>query len=147
MNIVLSIVYLCVHIKFIYCVYVLVPTQVRNLKAVPMIFSIVFTWSEPVPLNGILNRYTIRYSVNGSSEITNTTRDTTFSITDLNPNTVVSNIRVIAATGAGDGPPQMLNDVNTLDRYREFVNIHLYLYMIAINFFFGYVLIACLLDV
>ncbi len=147
MNIVLSIVYLCVHINFIYCVYVLAPTEVRNLKSVPMIFSIVFTWSEPVPLNGILNRYTIRYSVNGSSEITNTTRDTTFSITDLNPNTVVSNIRVIAATGTGDGPPQMLKDITTLDRYREFVNIHLYLYMIAITFFFGYVLIACLLDV
>ncbi len=81
-----------------------------------MFFSIILTWSEPVPLNGILNRYTIRYSVNGSSEITNTTRDTTFSITDLNPNTVVSNIRVLAATGAGDGPPQMFSTIITLDK-------------------------------
>ena len=103
---------------FIVC---LGPTAVRNLTGEPMLFSVLLTWSEPVPLNGILNRYTIRYSVNGSSEITNTTRDTTFSITDLNPNTVVSNIRVIAATGAGDGPPQMLNDIITLDRPREFV--------------------------
>ncbi len=98
---------------------VLAPSAVRGLNGVAMLFSVMLTWREPVPLNGILNRYTIRYSVNGSSEITNTTRDTTFSITDLNPNTVVSNIRVIAATGAGDGPPQMLNDITTLDRPRE----------------------------
>ncbi len=99
---------------------VLAPSAVRDLNGVAMLFSVMLTWSEPVPLNGILNRYTIRYSVNGSSEITNTTRDTTFSITDLNPNTVVSNIRVIAATGAGDGPPppQML-DITTLDRPGE----------------------------
>ncbi len=95
---------------------VLAPSAVRNLNGVAMLFSVMLTWREPDPLNGILNRYTIRYSVNGSSEITNTTRDTTFSITDLNPNTVVSNIRVIAATGAGDGPPQMSSDITTLDR-------------------------------
>ncbi len=95
---------------------VLVPSAVRELRGEAMLFSVVLTWSEPVPLNGILNRYTIRYSVNGSSEITNTTENTTFSITDLDPNTVVSNIRVIAATGAGDGPPQMLTDITTLDR-------------------------------
>ncbi len=92
-----------------------------------MLFSVLLTWSEPVPLNVILNRYTIRYSVNGSSEITNTTRDTTISITDLNPNTVVSNIRVIAATGAGDGPPQMLNEITTLDRPCEYGIMTLFL--------------------
>ncbi len=109
---------------FIVC---LGPTAVRNLTGEPMLFSVLLTWSEPVSLNGILNRYTIRYSVNGSSEITNTTRDTTFSITDLNPNIVVSNIRVIAATGAGDGPPQMLNDITTQDRPREFINVFFFI--------------------
>ncbi len=81
-----------------------------------MFFSVLLTWSEPVPLNGILNRYTIRFSVNGSSEIIHTTRDTTFSITGLNPDTVVSNIRVLAATGAGDGPPHTIADIKILSR-------------------------------
>ena len=89
-----------------------------------MIFSVVLTWSEPVSLNGILSRYTIRYSVNGSSEITNTTTDTTFSITDLNPNTVVSNIRVTAATGAGDDPTRTLSDITTLDGPHECSSDH-----------------------
>ena len=40
--------------------------------------------------------------------MTRTTKDTTFSIPDLNPITVVSNIRVRAATGAGDGPDQVI---------------------------------------
>ncbi len=95
------------------------PSNVRNLERVGLFFSVLLTWSEPIPLNGILNRYTIRYSVNGSSEISNTTRDTTFSITDLNPNTVVSNIRVTASTGAGDGPPQIIGDIRTQHRPRE----------------------------
>ncbi len=114
---------------------VLAPSAVRGLNGMAMLFSVMLTWREPDPLNGILSGYTIRYySVNGSSEITNTTRGTTFSITDLNPNTVVSNIRVIAATGAGDGPPQMLTDITTLDRPGECCIIILFILIRYIQF-------------
>ncbi len=98
-----------------------------------MLFSrVVLTWSEPVPLNGILTGYTIRYSVNGGNEITRTTKETTYSILDLNPNTVVSNIRVTASTGAGDGPPQTLSDVTTPDRLCEC--LHCCMLVIRVDF-------------
>ncbi len=123
---------------------VLAPSAVSELRGEAMLFSVVLTWREPVPLNGILNRYTIRYSVNGSSEITNSTRDTTFSITDLNPNTVVSNIRVIAATGAGDGPPQMLSNIITLDKPCECYVINLTLTHKIILLILLLLLVVCL---
>ena len=46
---------------------------------------------------------------------------TTFSIIDLNPNIMVSNITVYATTGGGDGPSAMVipNVIITLDRPRE----------------------------
>ena len=81
-----------------------------------MLFGVLLTWSEPVPLNGILSNYTIRYSVSGGIERTATTRDTSYSITNLDPSTVISNIRVLAMTGAGDGPEQYIADITTLEK-------------------------------
>ena len=94
------------------------PSIVLNLAVIPRIFSIDLTWDEPAQLIGILSQYTILYSVNGSALIRNTTIMTTFSMIDLNPNLMVSNITVYATTGGGDGPSAMVvpNLIITLDR-------------------------------
>ena len=101
--------------------------MVRNLVSSASIFSVDLIWSEPAQLNGILNQYTILYSVNGSAPRRNKTTMTTFSISNLNPNTTVSNITVYATTGGGDGPSVMLqNVVITLDRPCEFQRVCFY---------------------
>ena len=95
--------------------------MVRNLIGTPKFYTVELTWEEPSQLNGILSQYTILYSINGSAPIRNTTTISAFSISNLNLNTLVSNITVYATTGGGDGPSVMLqNVIITFDRPREF---------------------------
>ena len=94
--------------------------MVRNLIGTPKFYTVELTWEEPSQLNGILSQYTILYSIDGSALIRNTTTISAFSISNLNLNTLVSNITVYATTGGGDGPSVLLqNVIITLDRPRE----------------------------
>ncbi len=92
-----------------------VPAMVSNLKAEGRYFSINVYWREPVPLNGILLNYTIKYTINGTSS-TQTTKLTTFMISNLTLNMRVSNISVSATTGGGEGPLSEILNAFTLAR-------------------------------
>ncbi len=50
----------------------------------------------------------IRYSLNGNHQLLQTTNNTNFSIPNLTPNTLVSDITVSATTGGGEGPTVMV---------------------------------------
>ena len=97
----------------------IVPTKVLNLMGTPDLISVELTWREPSPPNGFITSYTITYSVNGSSTITNTSTDPRFKITELRPQTVVSGITVTASTRIGPGPPVTYRNITTLDGLRK----------------------------
>ena len=92
------------------------PSAVRNLRGQPLYFSVVLMWAEPQPLNGLLQHYTVTYTVNGSSTLSNMTRTTSFTASNLYPNTQISDISVTATTGGGEGPAAILMSLATLDR-------------------------------
>ena len=89
------------------------PTSVRNLAGEAKLFSIILTWDVPVPLNGIIHNYTIRYSVGNNRTLTQSV-DTMFTISNLRPSTEVYNITVWARTGGGDGPAEVQPTITTL---------------------------------
>ena len=99
------------------------PSEIRNLMATATLFSVEVTWLEPVPANGVIVQYIIRYAVNGSngiSLITNYSSSMMFRIVGLSPGTVVYDITVAASTTAGAGPSLTLpNPVTTLRELRE----------------------------
>ena len=80
------------------------PTEVRDLRGVPNLITIDLSWLEPVPANGIIIQYTITYSVNGSTPTINISSRSRFTVPDLLPGTLVSNITVFASTRIGPGP-------------------------------------------
>ncbi len=88
------------------------PGMTNNLTLIRQYFSVIVTWNEPVPLNGILSHYTIRYTLNGTNLTQNST--VTYStISNLSPNMRVSNITISATTGGGEGPPSIEYDIST----------------------------------
>ena len=92
------------------------PTEVLNLEGMARLFSVDLTWNEPAQPNGVIGSYTIQYSVNGSSLMSDMSTTTMFTISGLNPNTVVSNITVFATTGGGDSPLMRIQEpITTLD--------------------------------
>ena len=89
----------------------------------PTLTTVVLTWSPPQQRNGIIAQYTVTFRVNGSAPVTRDINDpgaTTFTITSLFPQTVISDITVRASTGAGLGTEITLEDVVTLNRPREY---------------------------
>ena len=98
------------------------PSAVTDLTGQPLCFSVVLMWAEPQPLNGLLQHYTVTYTVNGSSTLSTMTRTTSFTVSNLYPNTEISDISVTASTGGGEGPAAMLESLTTLDRPGEKIN-------------------------
>ncbi len=92
------------------------PTEVRNLKWKARLYSIFLSWEIPKQLNGVLEYYTITYAVNKSHQVHQFTNITSFSIPNLTPNTLVSDITVSAITEVGEGPAVTVNNITTLDR-------------------------------
>ena len=92
------------------------PSAVTDLRGQSLYFSVVLMWAEPQPLNGLLQHYTVTYAVNGSSTLSNMTRTTSFTVSNLYPNTQISDISVTATTGGGEGPAEMLMSLTTLDK-------------------------------
>ncbi len=91
------------------------PGMINNLTLIRRYFSVIVTWDEPVPLNGILSYYTIKYTINGTRLTQNSTA-TNFTISNLSPNMRVSNITVSATTGGGEGQASIEYDVFTQTR-------------------------------
>ena len=113
------------------------PTEVRNLRSTSRILSVTLSWDVPNQLNGILLHYTIRYSINGTSQMPQTTSDTNFTISSLMADTSVSNISVIATTGGGDGPPTTTGDTQTLsrpgDKFKYIVVVYEFQFSLVLN--------------
>ena len=76
-----------------------------DLIALPKFTSIDLTWSAPQEPNGVIISYEVTYRVTGSNLVTTNTTDlsTSFSISSLTPQTIVSDISVSAYTSIGRG--------------------------------------------
>ncbi len=96
--------------------------MVHDISVAAALYSVNISWKEPEPLNGILVHYTIQYTINGTLQLLQTTNNTNFSIPNLTPNTLVSDITVSATTGGGEGPAVIAPNITTLSRPGKAVN-------------------------
>ncbi len=96
--------------------------MVHDISVAAALSSVNISWKEPEPLNGILVHYTIQYTINRTLQLLQTTNNTNFSIPNLTPNTLVSDITVSATTGGGEGPAVTAPNITTLSRPGKAVN-------------------------
>ncbi len=92
------------------------PTSVRNLMYESRFFSVILSWDIPDSLNGILLYYNVKYTVNETNRKLETVKFNTFSISNLYPNTSITNVSVFATNQEGDGEPVILEITSTLEK-------------------------------
>jgi len=83
------------------------PSAVRDLTGQGLYFSVVLMWVKHQPLNGLLQHYTVTYTVNGSSTVSAMSQATFFTVSNLYPNTEIANI---------SSPEALLDSLTTLTR-------------------------------
>lgn len=93
------------------------PSAVLNLMATPYLFSVALSWMMPL-LRGTITRYTVIYSLSDTTFVTTTT-NTNFIIMELQPGSLVNNIKVFASNG-GDGSSVTIFSVTTLEVPRKY---------------------------
>ena len=94
------------------------PGFVAGLTGQVTFFTVELSWSPPQVPNGVIISYDVMFTVNDSTPIHTTNMAATSSapsciISDLTPQTSISDITVTARTRIGPGPPTAFSDIFT----------------------------------
>ncbi len=86
----------------------IVPGPVSGLIGTTTYYTVDLVWSPPDMRNGVIQSYIIQYRVNGnpklvSDVITTLSEPQNYTISGLNPGSVISDITLSATTRAGTG--------------------------------------------
>ena len=105
--------------------YYAVPGPVSNLTGYAKFYTMVLSWSPPQMPNGVLTSYDIMYTVNSSSffpadSVMATSEPRSYIISNLEPQTTVTNITITACTQIEPGPSVQFSSIfTTLAKPRE----------------------------
>ena len=108
--------------------YYAVPGHVSGLTGYAKIYTMELSWSPPQMPNGVLTSYDIMYTVNDSffspaDSVMATSELPIYTISNLEPQTTITNIIITARTQIGPGPSaQFSNIFTTLAKPRECIH-------------------------
>ena len=98
--------------------YYAVPGPVSGLTGYAKFYTLQLSWSPPKMHNGVLTSYDIMYSLNGSPSsltvsVMATSDPPTYIISNLEPQTTITNVTITAHTQMGPGPSALFSNVFT----------------------------------